>query len=69
MKIKKDRAKNGFLRKTLTDSKEPTFADLKKHASAPVRKERLSPASTARREAHRNKLYGKERDARQSRKL
>ena len=55
----KYRAKNGSLRKTSTDSKETSFVILKYHASAPVREERLSPTSKARREASRNKFVEK----------
>ena len=43
--------KNGSLRKT--------FVTLKDHTSAPIRKERLSPTSKARREASRNKFVEK----------
>ena len=49
-------AKNGFLRNTSTDSKETTFVILINHASAPIRKERLSPTSKAAREASRNEF-------------
>ena len=52
----KYRAKNGSLRYTSTDSKGATFMILINHASAPVRKERLSPTSKARREASRNEF-------------
>ena len=45
------RAKNGSSWNTSTDSKETTFVILINHASAPIRKERLSPTSKARREA------------------
>ena len=55
----KYRAKNGSLRNILTDSKGTTFVILINHASAPVRKERLSPTSKARREASRNKFVEK----------
>ena len=55
----KYRAKNGSLRNTSTDSKGAAFVILKNHRSAPVRKERLSPTSKARREASRNKLVEK----------
>ena len=41
------------------DSKETTFVILKNHTSAPVRKERLSPTSKARREASRNQFVQK----------
>ena len=46
----KYRAKNGSLRNTSTDSKGTTFVILINDTSAPVRKERLSPTSKARRE-------------------
>ena len=52
----KYRAKNGSLRNTPTDLKETTFVILINHASAPVRKERLSSMSKARREASRNEF-------------
>ena len=55
----KNRANNRSLRNTLTDSKGVTFVILKYHASAPVRKERLSPTSQARREASRNQFMEK----------
>ena len=42
-------AKNGSLQNTSTDSKGTTFVILINHANAPVRKERLCPASKARR--------------------
>ena len=54
-------AKNGFLRNTLTDSKGTTFAILINDASAPIRKERLSPTSKARREASGNEFVEKGR--------
>ena len=41
------------------DSKRTTFVILINHTSAPVRKERLSPTSKARREASRNKFVEK----------
>ena len=41
------------------DSQETTFVILKNHASAPARKERLSPTSKARREASRNDFVEK----------
>ena len=53
----KYRAKNGSLRNT---SKGTTFVILKNHASAPIRKERLSPTSKARREASRNQFVEKD---------
>ena len=55
-KREKYRANNGSLRNTSTDSKETTFVILKNHASAPIRNERLSPTSKARREASRNEF-------------
>ena len=55
----KYRAKNGFLRNTSTDSKRTTFTILISHASAPIRKERLSPTSKATREACRNEFVEK----------
>ena len=55
----KCRAKNGSLRNTSTDSKGTTFMILINHASVPIRKERLSPMSKARREASRNEFVGK----------
>ena len=56
---KKYRARNGSLRNILTDSKRAIFAILKNHASAPVRKERLSQTSKAKREASRNEFVEK----------
>ena len=47
MKREKYMAKNESLRNALTDLKEATFVILNNHASAPVRKERLSPTSKA----------------------
>ena len=41
------------------DSKGTTFVILKNHASASIRKERLSPTSKARRETSRNKFVDK----------
>ena len=55
----KYRAKSGSLRNTSTDSKGTTIVILKNHTSAPVRKERLSPTSKARREASRNEFVEK----------
>ena len=52
-------AENGSLRNTTTDSKGTTFVILKNHTSGPIRKERLSSTSKARREASRNKLVEK----------
>ena len=55
----KYRTKNGSLRNTSTDSKGTALVILKDHTSAPIRKERLSPTSKARRQASRNKLVEK----------
>ena len=44
---------------TSRQTKKTTFVILINHASAPVRKERLSPMSKARREASRNKFVEK----------
>ena len=55
----KYRAKNRSLQNTSTDSKATTFVILIDHRSAPIRKERLSPTSKARREASRNKFEEK----------
>ena len=57
----KYRAKNGSLQNTSTNSKGTAFVILINHTSAPIRKERLSPPSNARREAS---VCGKGRDAR-----
>ena len=57
----KYRAKNGSLRNTTTDSKGTTFVILKDHRSAPIRKERFSLSSKARREASRNQFVEKGR--------
>ena len=59
MKREKYRAENGSLRNNSTDSKGTTFVILKDHRSAPIRKERLSPTSKARREASRNQFVEK----------
>ena len=61
MNREKNRAKNGSLRNTSTDSKGAAFVILKNHRSAPIRKERLSPTSKARREASRNEFVEKGR--------
>ena len=53
------RTKNESLQNTSTDSKGVTFVILINHASAPIRKERLSPTSKARREASRNEFMEK----------
>ena len=50
----KYKAKNGSLRNTSTDLKGTTFVFFENHASAPIRKDRLSPTTQARREASRN---------------
>ena len=55
----KYRAKNGFLWNTSTNLKGTTFVILIDHATAPIRKERLSPTSKARREASRNEIMEK----------
>ena len=55
----KYRAKNGSFRNTSTDSKGTAFVIMINHASAPVKKERLSPTSKARREASRNEFVEK----------
>ena len=60
-KREKYRAKYGSLRNTSMDSKGTTVVILKNHTSAPVRKERLSPTSKARREASRNEFVEKGR--------
>ena len=56
MEREKYRAKNGCLWNTSTNSKGATFVILINYASAPIRKERLSPASKARRKASRNEF-------------
>ena len=55
----KYRAKNGSLRNTSTDSKGAAFVILINHASAPIRKGRLTPASKARKEASRYEFMEK----------
>ena len=55
----KYRAKNGSLRNTSTHSRTATFVILINHVSAPIRKERLSPTSKARREASQNEFMEK----------
>ena len=57
----KYRAKNGSLRNTSMDSKKAAFVILINHTSAPIRKERLSSTSKARREDSRNKWVEKGR--------
>ena len=59
MMREKYRTKKGSFPNTSTDSKEMTFVILINHTSAPIRKERLSPTSKARREASRNKFVEK----------
>ena len=56
----KYRAKNGSLQITSTDFKESTFVILKNHASALIRKKRLSSTSKARREASQNEFLVKD---------
>ena len=60
-KREKYRAKNASLHNTSTDLKAATFVIVINHASALVRKKRLSPTSKARREASRNKFVEKSR--------
>ena len=55
----KYRANNGSSRNTSTDSKGTTFVILINHRSAPIRKERLSPTSKARRKISRNEFMTK----------
>ena len=55
----KYRAKIGSLQNTSTDLKGAVFFILTNHASAPIRKARLSPTSKARREASRNECMEK----------
>ena len=50
-----------LLQNTSTDSKGATFVILKNHTSVPIRKERLSPTSKARREASQNEFVEKGR--------
>ena len=57
----KYRAKNRSIQNISTDSKGATFVILKNHTSVPIRKERLSPTSKARREASRNEFIKKGR--------
>ena len=59
MIIDEEREKNESLPNTSTDSKRTTFVILKNHASARVRKEKLSPTSKARREASRKQFVEK----------
>ena len=56
---KKYRAKNGSLWITSTDWIIAAFVILIDHASAPIRKERLSPTIKARREASQNEFMEK----------
>ena len=58
-KREKYKAKNRPLWNTTTDPKGTTFVILKNHTSAPIRKERLSPTSKARREAYQNEFMEK----------
>ena len=58
-KREKYRVKNGSLRNTSTDFKETTFVILMNYADTPIRKERLSSTSKARREVSRNELMEK----------
>ena len=51
MKREKSTPHERILRNTSTDSKGTTFVILINHVSAPIRKERLSTMSKARREA------------------
>ena len=60
-KREKYKANNESLRNTSMNSKGTTFVILQKHASAPIRNERLSPTSKARREASRNEFMEKGR--------
>ena len=53
------RAKNGSLWNTSTDSKGTAFVILINHTGAPIRRERLSPTSKARRQARRNQYVEK----------
>ena len=55
----KNRAKNRSLQNTSTDSKGTTFVILIDHRSVPIRKERFSPTSKAKREASRNHFVEK----------
>ena len=57
----KYRVNNGSLRNISRDSKGTTLVILIDHASAPIRKERLSPTSKARRQASRNEFMEKGR--------
>ena len=59
MEREKYRAKNGSLWNTSTDSKGTTFVILIDHRSAPIRNERLSPTSKARREDSGNEFMEK----------
>ena len=55
----KYRDKNGSLQNASTDSNGVAFVIFINHTSTPVRKERLSPTSKARREASRNEFVEK----------
>ena len=59
MKKEKYRDKNGSLWNTSTDLKGANLVILLNHASASIRKERLSPTSKARRKASRNEFMEK----------
>ena len=59
MMREKYRTKKGSFPNTSTDSKGTAFVILINHTSAPIRKERLSLTSKARREASRNKFVKK----------
>ena len=56
-KREKYRTKNGSMRNTSTDSKRAAFVILINHASALIRKERLSPTSEARKKASQMSLW------------
>ena len=55
----KYRIKNELLQNTSRDSKGTIFVILENYANVPIRKERLSPTSKARRKASRNKFIEK----------
>ena len=54
-----DKEREKYRDNTSTDSKGTTFVILINHASAPIRKEKLSPTSKARRDASRNEFVEK----------
>ena len=58
-KEEKYRTKNESLRNTSTDSKGTAFVILINHVSAPIRKERLSPTSKARKKTSQNEFVVK----------